>query len=105
MKEKDRPLTEKILSIYVQPRASRNEILGYRDNSLRIRVVAAPSGGEANRLCREILAKWLGTSPSRIEILSGHKARRKRLRVSGVDEILWQALEKERKGGLSNEKK
>ena len=105
MKERNTSSTEKILNIYVQPRASRNEILGYRDDFLRIRVVASPTGGEANRLCQEILAKLLGTAPSRIEILSGHKARRKRLRVSGVDEVLWQKLEKERKGGLLNDKK
>ena len=105
MKERNTSSTEKILNIHVQPRASRNEILGYRDEFLRMRVVAAPTGGEANRLCQEILAKSLGTSPSRVEILSGHNARRKRLRVSGVDEVLWQKLERERKGGLSNEKK
>jgi uncharacterized protein (TIGR00251 family) len=105
MKEINTSSNEKILNIYVQPRASRNEILGYKDDFLRIRVVAAPTGGEANRLCREILAKFLGTPPSRIEILGGQKARRKRLRVSGVDEVLWQRLEKERKGRLSNEKK
>ncbi|MFH1757432.1 MAG: DUF167 domain-containing protein [Pseudomonadota bacterium] len=100
MKKKNTSLTEKILNVYVQPRASRNEILGYRNEFLRIRVVAAPTDGEANRLCREILAKALGTSPSGVEMLSGHKARRKRLRVSGVDAVLWQKLEKERKGGL-----
>ena len=105
MKDKHTSSTEKILNIYVQPRASRNEILGYQDEFLRIRVVAAPTDGEANRLCQEILAKSLGTSPSRIEILSGHKARRKRLRVSGVDAVLWQKFEKERKGGLPSEKK
>lgn len=100
MKRKKTSLTEKILNVYVQPRASRNEILGYRDEFLRIRVVAAPTDGEANRFCQEILAKALGTSPSCVEILSGHKARRKRLRVSGVDAVSWQNLEKERKGGL-----
>lgn len=91
-------LDEKILDVYVQPRASRNEILGYRDEFLKIRVTASPTDGEANRLCQEILAKALGTSPSRIDILSGHKARRKRLRVKQVDEVLWQKFEKERKG-------
>jgi len=100
MKKRNTSLNEKILNVYVQPRASRNEILGYRDEFLRMRVVAAPSDGEANRLCQEILAKSLGTSPSRVEILSGHKARRKRLRVSGVNAVLWQKFEKERKGGL-----
>ncbi len=88
---------EKILDVYVQPRACRNEILGYRNEFLKMRVTASPTGGEANRLCQEILAKALGTSPSRVEILSGHKARRKRLRVNSVNEALWQKLAEEKK--------
>jgi uncharacterized protein (TIGR00251 family) len=98
MKSRTIFLDEIILDVYVQPRASRNEILGYRDEFFKIRVTAAPADGEANRLCREILAKGLGTSPSRVEILSGHKARRKRLRIEGVDEALWQKLKKAPKG-------
>ena len=84
----------RILSLWVQPRASRNEILGYREDWLRVRVTAAPTEGEANRLCREVLAEALGIPPSRVEILSGHRARRKRVRVRGVEVARWQALDK-----------
>jgi len=100
MKKRTIFIDEKILEVYVQPRASRNEILGYRDEILKMRVMASPTDGEANRLCREVLAKALGTSLSRVEILSGHKARQKRLRIKQVDEVLWQKLEKERKDRL-----
>jgi len=100
MKKRTIFVDEKILDVYVQPRASRNEILGYRDEILKMRVMASPTDGEANRLCREVLAKALGTSLSRVEILSGHKSRQKRLRVKQVDEVLWQKLEKERKDRL-----
>ena len=85
---------EKILSLWVQPRASRNEILGYRNDWLRVRVTAAPTEGEANRLCREVLAEALGIPPSRVEILSGQRARRKRVRVLGVEAGRWQILDK-----------
>jgi uncharacterized protein len=85
---------EKILSLWVQPRASRNEILGYRNDWLRVRVTAAPTEGEANRLCREVLAEALGIPPSRVEILSGHRARRKRVRVLGVEAGRWQIVDK-----------
>jgi len=100
MKKRTIFIDEKILEVYVQPRASRNEILGYRDEILKMRVMASPTDGEANRLCREVLAKALGTSLSRVEILSGYKSRQKRLRVKQVDEVLWQKLEKERKDRL-----
>lgn len=83
---------EQILNIWVQPRASRNEILGFREGYLHIRVTAAPTEGEANHLCRQVLAEALGISPSRVEILSGHKTRRKRMRVRGVEAKRLQAL-------------
>lgn len=92
--ERDR-VSEKILDLWVQPRASRNEILGFRDEWLRVRVTAAPTEGEANRLCREVLAEALAVPPSRVEILSGHRARRKRVRVEGVEAARWQILSKQ----------
>ena len=98
MKKESRPTSEKIVEVWVQPRASRNEILGYRDEFLRIRVTAAPTEGAANRLCQKVLAKALGVSTSRVEILSGHKARRKRVSIKGVDEALWERLEMHREG-------
>lgn len=84
MKRAPHPIAEKILDVWVQPRASRNEILGFQEQYLRIRVTAPPSEGEANQLLREVLADALGISMSRVEILSGHKARRKRVRVIDV---------------------
>jgi uncharacterized protein (TIGR00251 family) len=98
MKKETPPGEEKIVEVWVQPRASANEILGYREGYLRIRVTAAPAEGAANRLCREVLAKALGVSTSRVEILSGHKARRKRISIKGADEALWENLEIPREG-------
>ena len=94
MKKENNRVSKKILDLWVQPRASRNEILGYRDKWLRVRVTAAPTEGEANRLCREVLAEALEIPPSRVEILSGHRARRKRVRVDGVEAARWQILGK-----------
>ena len=94
MKKEGNPIGEKILDLWVQPRASRNEILGYRNELLRVRVTATPTEGEANRLCREGLAEALRIPPSRVEILSGHRARRKRVRVEGVEAARWQIFGK-----------
>ncbi len=99
MKKESKRVAEKILDIWVSPRASRNEILGYGDELLRVRVTGAPTEGEANRRCREVLAEALEIPPSRVEILSGHRARRKRVRVKGVDAARWQRFARERKDG------
>ena len=94
MKKENSRVSEKILQLWVQPRASRNEILGYYQEGLRVRVTAAPTQGEANRMCREVLAEALEIPPSRVEILSGHRARRKRVRVEGVETARWRILDK-----------
>ena len=93
--KKDQPQSsEKILDVWLQPRASGNEIVGFQDGYLRIRVMAPPREGEANRLLREVLAKALGVSVSRVEILSGRKARRKRIRLMDVPPGNLERLEK-----------
>ena len=89
MKKENPSPVEKIINLWVQPRASRNEILGYRHGFLRLRVTAAPVEGEANRLCQKILAESLGVSASRVEILNGQKSRRKRFRIK-VNLAQWQ---------------
>ncbi len=83
---------EKVLNIRVHTRACRNEILGLREQDLCIRVTAAPVDGEANRLCRKILAQALGVSLSRVEILQGHKARRKKIRILDLQPGMWERL-------------
>jgi uncharacterized protein (TIGR00251 family) len=45
------------LSIRVQPRASRNAIVGWAGDVLKVRLTAPPVEGEANEACLAILAK------------------------------------------------
>ena len=96
MKESLPIVKERILEVWVQPRASRNEILGYRDQVLRLRVTAPPAEGEANQLVKRVLAEALGVAPSKVEILKGEKGRRKRVRVTEVPECNLERLEKAR---------
>lgn len=72
------------LDIYVQPRASRNEISGVHGKSLKVRLTAPPVGGEANKACIRLLAKLLGVSRSDVEIVHGHASRQKRLLIKGL---------------------
>jgi hypothetical protein len=84
MKKDHAPALEKILDVWVQPNASRNEILGFRNGHLRIRVAGPPREGKANQLLREVLSGALGVALSQVQVLSGHKARHKRVRLVGV---------------------
>ncbi len=72
------------LPIKVTVRASSNEVLGWEGNELKVRLKAIPEKGEANTLLIEFLAKTLGISKSKIELLAGHTSRHKRLFITGL---------------------
>ncbi|PYM37592.1 MAG: DUF167 domain-containing protein [Candidatus Rokuibacteriota bacterium] len=75
-----------MLSVRVQPRASSDAILGWRDGSLRVRVTAPPVEGEANLAVARLLARALRVAPSAVAVIHGARARDKRVRVAGLDE-------------------
>jgi uncharacterized protein (TIGR00251 family) len=72
-----------ILSVYVQPRASKNQICGIKGEELKIRLTSPPVDGAANKLCREFVAELFDVSNSSVEIISGKTSRHKRLRILG----------------------
>jgi len=77
-------MDEARIEVRLQPRASRNELLGLRDGVLHARVSAPPVDGQANRaLCRLIAAR-VRVAPSQVAILRGERGRSKLVRVGGV---------------------
>jgi uncharacterized protein (TIGR00251 family) len=72
-----------LLSVKVQPRASKNEIREPHGGELKIKVTAPPVDAAANEALVELLAEKLGCGRSRIEIVRGHKSRHKILKLSG----------------------
>jgi uncharacterized protein (TIGR00251 family) len=73
------------LRVHVQPRASRSEVVGWREGSLAVRLTAPPVEGAANRACRDFLAEALGVKRADVELVGGEKSREKRFRVHGID--------------------
>lgn len=71
-----------ILSVYVQPRASKNQICGVLGDELKIRLTSPPVDGAANKLCREFVADLFDLPKSSVEIISGETSRHKRLRIA-----------------------
>ncbi|MBN2427523.1 MAG: YggU family protein [Deltaproteobacteria bacterium] len=68
-----------LLQILVQPRASKNEIVGPQEGELKVRLTSPPVEGAANELCRQFFAKQLRLPKRDITIVSGEKSRHKRL--------------------------
>ena len=72
------------LSVRLTPRGSKNEILGWDGDTLRIKVTAPPVEGAANKACVEFVAECLGVKRSQVAIASGEKSRDKLLRLTDV---------------------
>jgi uncharacterized protein len=82
------------IDLHVQPRASKNEIVGVQGEELKVRLTSPPVEGAANRLCVEFIAKRLGIAKGAVELISGDKSRHKRLLIRGVGaEEVRRALE------------
>ncbi len=68
-----------IITIQVQPKASKSECVGLHGDALKIRVAAPPIDGRANDALLEFLATQLNVSPSTLAIHSGAGGRHKRV--------------------------
>jgi len=74
------------LTVFVQPRSSKNMIAGLHNHALKLKLTSPPVDGAANKMCIQYLAKCLRVPKSSIEIVSGHKSRTKRLLLRYMDE-------------------
>ncbi|HEU4955617.1 MAG TPA: DUF167 domain-containing protein [Gemmatimonadales bacterium] len=72
------------LTLRVQPRASRNAIVGLHGQSIRIRLTAPPVDGAANEALVAFLAERLGVSAAVVELVRGHGSRDKFVEVTGL---------------------
>jgi len=75
-----------LLSVSVQPRASRNQLFGLHGDCLKIRLTSPPVDGKANNALIAFLADILDISKSDLRIESGLQSRRKVVRITGCDE-------------------
>ncbi|MEE3250258.1 MAG: DUF167 domain-containing protein [Chloroflexota bacterium] len=65
------------LKVRVQPRASRNQVDGFEEGIIRLRVTASPTNGQANDGVIALLSDVLSIGKSRLTIVRGHCSRNK----------------------------
>lgn len=65
------------ISVRLQPRASKNEVLGWQGETLRVRVTAPPVEGEANTALIQVLAAALKLPKSAFRLAAGRASRNK----------------------------
>lgn len=79
-----------VFAVRVQPRASRDEIVGEwpgasgEASALKVRLTAPPVDDRANAALCRLLAEALGVAASAVRIVSGERGRMKRVEVRGV---------------------
>jgi uncharacterized protein (TIGR00251 family) len=74
------------LRLRVHPNASRNELAGFTDGVLQVRVAAPPVKGKANRELTTFLSQALGVSQSSLTIVKGHTSRNKVIAIDGLSQ-------------------
>ncbi|SRR5712691_5209432 len=72
------------LSLRVQPRASRNAVVGWTGDTLKIRLTAPPVEGAANAACLTFLADLLDLPRTQVTLLRGERARDKVVQITGL---------------------
>ncbi len=71
-------------TVRIVTRAARTEIVGIQEGTLKIRLTASPTDGQANVQLISFLAERLNVPESAIEIVAGKDSRDKWVTVGGV---------------------
>ena len=74
------------IRVHVQPRASKNEIVGMHGDALKVRLTAPPVDSAANEALILLLAETLGVARHDVRIVAGATSRAKVVEVAGVSQ-------------------
>ena len=81
-----------LVSVHVQPRATRSEIVGLHGAALKVRLQAPPVDGAANEALVTLLAERLGVARRAVRVVAGASSRAKTVEVDGTTEDAVRAL-------------
>lgn len=70
-----------ILAVKLIPNASKDEITGYTEDYIKVRISAPPNENKANKKLISFISDWLDTAKSNISIASGDKSRLKKILI------------------------
>ncbi|BBQ82272.1 MULTISPECIES: DUF167 family protein YggU [Enterobacteriaceae] len=83
-----------VLRLYIQPKASRDAIVGVHGDELKVAITAPPVDGQANAHLVKYLAKQFKVAKSQVIIEKGELGRHKQVKIihpqqipSGVDAL------------------
>lgn len=75
------------LAVRVQPRSSRNRVVGTHGEAVKVQVTAPPVEGAANEAVVAVVAEWLGVARRAVAIVQGLSGRDKVVEVTAADPL------------------
>ncbi len=70
---------------WIQPRSSRNAIVGVHGDAIKIALTAPPVDGKANKELLKFLAKYFKLPKNCVQIIVGESCRNKSILISGLN--------------------
>ena len=74
-----------LLTVHVQPKASRTRIAGLHGEAVKISITAPPVDGKANEALTAFLAKFFHLPKAAVVLEAGQQGRTKRFHLTGLD--------------------
>ena len=75
------------LRAVITPKASRDAIIPFTPEEIKITVTAPPVGGKANQYLQKYLAKAFGTSKGKVRIIRGESSHHKVIEIQDCSKI------------------
>lgn len=75
-----------LLRVYIQPRASRNQLCGLHGDAVKLAITAPPVDGKANKAIILFLAKLFKVGKTDITLAAGSRARTKTFMFASLTE-------------------
>ncbi|NLS54423.1 DUF167 family protein YggU [Hafnia alvei] len=76
-----------VLRLYIQPKASRDQIVGLHGEELKVAITAPPVDGQANAHLQKFIAKQFRVAKSQVVIEKGELGRHKQVRINQPQKI------------------
>ncbi len=70
--------------VKVIPKAARSKIVGWEQDTLKVRLAAVPEKGEANGELIRVLAEVLEVGKSKVQLMGGETSRHKRICIRDI---------------------
>ena len=83
------------IRVRLTPRSARDELAGWQDGELRVRVTTPPLEGKANAALERLLAEVLRVPKTSVRVIAGNRGRVKTVAIEGLsqDEALGRLRE------------